>query len=191
MEQELYLKRIQDFYEQKKRMPSVREIRDFVIKTHSMRKTKQVIDQLVEEGFLRKDNKGFLQPTTEMLGIRKLGSVQAGFPSPAEEELSDTITLDEWLINNKQATYMLKVSGDSMIEAGIRPGDTALVERGIIPKNNDIVIAQVDGKWTMKYYQKKGSAVALVPANPKFPIIYPQYELRVEAVVTAIIRKLK
>lgn len=191
MEQEVYFQKIQDFYTKKMRMPSVREMRDKVIGTRSMRKTVQVIDKMIEEGLITKDGRGALRPTRAMLGIRELGTVQAGFPSPAEEELADTMTLDEWLIHNKQATYMLKVSGDSMIGAGICPGDTALVERGMTPKNNDIVIAQVDGKWTMKYYRKTGSSIALVPANPKFPTIYPQYELKVEAVVTAIIRKLK
>jgi SOS-response transcriptional repressor LexA len=62
------------------------------------------------------------------LGSTKiLGTVAAGFPSPAEGELVDTITIDEFLIVNKEATYMLKVSGDSMIEAGIHPGDMVLV----------------------------------------------------------------
>lgn len=84
---------------------------------------------------------------------------------------------------------MLEVKGQSMINAGIRPGDTALVERGREPRDGDIVIAQVDSKWTMKYYHVQGKRIALVPANPKFPTIYPKEELRVEAVVTAIIRK--
>lgn len=84
--------------------------------------------------------------------LRKLGTIEAGFPSPAEEELLDTITLDEWLIKRREATYMLEVKGLSMMNAGILPGDTALVERGREPKHGDIVIACVDGKWTMKYY---------------------------------------
>jgi len=62
-----------------------------------------------------------------------LGTVAAGFPSPAEEELVDTMTLDEYLITNKEATYLLKVGGDSMIEAGILPGDILVVERGLTP----------------------------------------------------------
>src|SRR5437867_12859489 len=75
--------------------------------------------------------------------------VTAGFPSPAEEELADTMTLDEYLITNKEATYILKVNGESMIDAGILPGDLLLVKRGIDPRDGDIVIAQVDREWTM------------------------------------------
>lgn len=122
--------------------------------------------------------------------LRKLGTIEAGFPSPAEEELLDTMTLDEWLIKRREATYMLEVKGLSMMNAGILPGDTALVERGRDPKHGDIVIACVDGKWTMKYYHiLANKKIALVPANPKFTPIYPQEELRVEAIVTAIIRR--
>lgn len=189
MEKMLAFEKITAFYEQKRRMPSVREVRDSIVRTHSIRQAKALIDTLVEEGLILRDARGRLQPTTAMMGIRELGVVEAGFPTNAEEEIADAITLDEWLIQDRPSTYMLKVSGESMIDAGIRPGDTALVERGRQPKNNDIVIACVDGKWTMKYYQKKGSAVVLVPANPKFPNIYPQEELKIEAVVTAIIRK--
>ena len=122
--------------------------------------------------------------------IRRLGVIEAGFPSPAEEELLDTMTLDEWLIKRREATYMLEVKGLSMMNAGILPGDTALVERGRDPKHGDIVIACVDGKWTMKFYHiLAGKRIVLVPANPKFSPIYPKEELRVEAIVIAIIRK--
>jgi repressor LexA len=122
--------------------------------------------------------------------IRRLGVIEAGFPSPAEEELLDTMTLDEWLIKRQEATYMLEVKGLSMMNAGILPGDTALVERGRDPKHGDIVIACVDGKWTMKFYHiLADKRIVLVPANPKFSPIYPREELRVEAIVIAIIRK--
>lgn len=122
--------------------------------------------------------------------IRKLGTIEAGFPSPAEEELLDTMTLDEWLIKRHEATYMLEVKGLSMMNTGILPGDTALVERGRDPRHGDIVIACVDGKWTMKFYHVlSDKRIVLVPANPKFSPIYPKEELRVEAIVIAIIRK--
>jgi len=121
--------------------------------------------------------------------VRVLGTVIAGFPSPAEEELVDTLSLDEFLIRNRQATFMLKVSGDSMREAGIMPGDLVIVDRGLAPKNGNIVIAEVDGEWTMKYLKKSGSDVWLVPANHQYKSIKPKKELRVAGVVTAVIRK--
>lgn len=183
------LAKIQAFYEKKRRMPTVREVAS-LIRSRSMKQATALIERLVASEMIERDTNGKLLPSRFFTSIRKLGLVEAGFPSPAEEELLDTMTLDEWLIRRREATYMLEIKGESMINAGIRPGDTALVERGREPKHGDIVIAQVDGKWTMKYYHigAKGR-IALVPANPKFPTIYPTEELRIEAVVTAIIRK--
>lgn len=181
--------KIRRFFDRKKRMPTYREIRDGILRTRSMKETKRFVDRLVEGGLVGRDTTGKLLPTGDFFGVRRLGTVEAGFPSPAEEELLDTMTLDEWLIGNREATFMLEVRGESMRDAGIRPGDTVLAERGRTPKDGDIVIAEVDHKWTMKYYRTGRQGVALVPANPAFRIIRPKEELRVEAVVTAVIRK--
>lgn len=183
------LEKLSAFFDTHKRMPTVREARDQIFKMRSMKQAKKLLDDLVDQGLLERDTTGKLLPTSFFTGIRTLGTVEAGFPSPAEEEIADVMTLDEWLINDRQSTYMLEVNGESMINAGIRPKDVAVVERGRSPKEGDIVIAQVDGKWTMKYYHLQKGQPVLVPANPKFPTIYPQEELRVEAVVRAIIRK--
>lgn len=84
---------------------------------------------------------------------------------------------------------MLEVKGDSMIDAGIQEGDLVLVERGREPKIGDIVIAEVDGGWTMKYYRKKGSTIYLEPANKRYGPIFPTHDLKIEAVVRGVIRK--
>ena len=99
------------------------------------------------------------------------------------------MTLDEYLITNKEATYILKVNGESMIEAGILPGDMLLVERGAEARDGDIVIAQIDSGWTMKYFRKRGRKVFLEAANQEYKPIHPQYELKIAAVVRAVIRK--
>ncbi|MDX9868997.1 MAG: LexA family transcriptional regulator, partial [Kiritimatiellia bacterium] len=115
--------------------------------------------------------------------LRLLGSVAAGFPSPAEESLLDTLSLDEYLVTRPEATFMLRVEGDSMVDAGILPGDTVLVERGRAPRNGDIVIACVDAAWTMKYFFKDSNGVRLEPANKKYGTIRPKSRLAVEGVV--------
>lgn len=130
-----------------------------------------------------------LMPGGYFYSIMVLGTVEAGWPSPAEEELSDTMSLDEYLIRRKEATYMLKVSGDSMIDAGIMPGDMVLVERGVAEKDGHIVIAEVDGKWTMKYLRKRNGKVYLEAANKKYKPIYPTQALKIAAVVRAVIRR--
>jgi len=76
-----------------------------------------------------------------------------------------------------------------MIGEGIMPGDLVIVEKGRTPKNGDVVIAEVDGDWTMKYFHKEGKEVYLEAANPKYPIIRPNQELKIGGVVTAVIRK--
>lgn len=147
------------------------------------------LGKLIDEGVLEKDSRGRLIPKNLYGNIGLLGYVEAGFPSPAEEELIDTMSLDEYLIANKEATFMLKVKGDSMINAGIMEGDMVLVERGRQPKVGQIVIAQVDGEYTMKYYKIKNGQPYLEPANEKYPNIYPEQDLRVEAIVNAVIRR--
>lgn len=148
-----------------------------------------VIQKFIKEGVLSKDKKGKLIPKRLYGNISLLGYVEAGFPSPAEEELIDTMSLDEYLIGNKEATFMLKVKGDSMIDAGIREGDMVLVERGKQAKPGQIVIAEVDGEYTMKYLRVKNGKHYLEAANEKYKPIYPKNELQVEAIVSAVIRK--
>ncbi|HEX2241764.1 MAG TPA: S24 family peptidase, partial [Gammaproteobacteria bacterium] len=113
----------------------------------------------------------------------------AGWPSPAEEELLDTMTLDEYLIENRDATYMLQVQGPSMKDAGIMDGDTVLVERTTNYKVGDIVVAEVDGEWTIKYLRKDRTGFYLEPANRDYSPLHPTSHLNVAAVVKAVIRK--
>ncbi len=179
-----------DFYGQNGRMPSFSELGD-LWGLKSKNAVSKVVDKLLKAGTLEKDKRGRLIPRSILHSVRLLGSVEAGFPSPAEEELADTISLDDMLIQDRKATFMLKVSGDSMSEAGILPDDMVVVDKGLSPKNGDIVIAQVDGEWTMKYFRKKGRGVMLVPANPKYKTIKPEINLTIAGVVTAVVRKYK
>ncbi len=84
---------------------------------------------------------------------------------------------------------MVRVSGDSMTEAGILPGDLVIVEKGRNPKTGDIVIAEVDGEWTMKYFRKEGKIVVLEAANSRHAPSCPQVELHLAGIVVAVIRK--
>lgn len=132
------------FYHENKRMPTYSEIAE-MFGWRSKNAVFKFIEKLVKLNIIEKDQKGKLIPTFCLNPLKVLGVVEAGFPSPAEEELLDTISLDRWLINNPTSTFMLKVTGVSMSEAGILPNDVVLVDRSLAPKNGDIVIAQVDG----------------------------------------------
>ena len=119
-----------------------------------------------------------------------LGLVEAGFPTPSEESLHENISLDDWIIDKKEASFMLKVKGDSMRDAGILDGDMVIVERTNSPKVGQIVVAEVDGSYTMKYFKKdKAGRAYLEAANPDFDPIYPTNDLRINAVVKAVVRK--
>jgi SOS-response transcriptional repressor LexA len=127
--------------------------------------------------------------TALMSDIRVLGVVEAGFPTPAEEQNLDTISLDEWLIPKRESTFMLKVKGESMKDAGIREGDMVIAERAHNAPTGSIVIAEVDGNWTMKYLRKDRQGTYFEPANDDFPIIRPHHSCSIAAVVRGVVRK--
>ena len=103
--------------------------------------------------------------------------------------LRDIISLDEYLITRPDSSFLLTVSGDSMIGEGIKAGDLVIVERGREPKSGDVILAEVDGEWTMKYFRRQGKEIVLEAANPQYPPIRPKSELRVGGVISAVIRK--
>lgn len=179
---------ISNFYSMNRRMPSYSEIGE-MLGLKSKNAVSKLVVKLEQLEVLRRDGKGRLIPGSIAFPLKVLGTVEAGFPSPAEEELTDSLSLDDYLIENQTATFLLKVSGDSMIEAGILPGDMVIVNKGQAPKSGDIVIAEVDGEWTMKYLEKRGGDIALIPANPRFKPIRPKNELKIGGVVTAVVRK--
>jgi SOS regulatory protein LexA len=182
------IKGIAAFLSKNRRMPSFSEI-GVIAGLSSKNAVFKLVNTLAQKGVIERDPRGRLIPRSIGAPLRVLGTVEAGFPSPAEEELADSLSLDAFLIQNPQATFLLKVSGDSMSEAGILPGDMVIVDKGQVPKSGDIVIAEVDGQWTMKYLRKRGDSVSLVPANPNYRPIKPKTELKIAGVVTAVVRK--
>ena len=180
---------LRSFYKQEGRAPSYAEMAG-LFGYKSKNAVYQPVNKLIDLNYLTRSENGRIGFTPKITGgIAVLGSVQAGFPSPAEEELVDTLSLDEFLVRRPEATYLLTVSGDSMIEAGIQPGDLVLVEKGGAPKKNDIVIAQVDGEWTMKYFGKDKTGVYLDPANSKYTRIRPERCMAIGGIVKAVVRK--
>ena len=182
------IRKIARFYNQKGRMPSFSEIAEMT-GFRSKNAVYKLVNNLEKLKVLERDDKGRLIALSIAAPVKLLGTVEAGFPSPAEEELADNLSLNDLLIQNPEATFLLKVSGDSMSAAGILPGDMVLVDKGEQAKNGDIVIAEVDGEWTMKYLKKQGENVVLMPANPKYQPIRPKKELKIAGVVTAVVRK--
>ena len=184
-----YKEELYTFYKKVGRMPSYQEATN-IFKLKSKDSAFNAIQKLLAIGAVKKDSKGKLIPNSKFnSSIKLLGLVEAGFPTPAEEQNLDQITLDEWLINDRSASFMLKVKGDSMVEAGINQGDFVIVERTNTAPIGKIVIAEVDGQWTIKYLRKDSQGFYLEPANKKYKNIRPKEDLSINAVVKAVIRK--
>ncbi|MDD5252144.1 MAG: transcriptional repressor LexA, partial [Patescibacteria group bacterium] len=179
------IQKLKRFFAENRRMPSYSELAE-ILDFKSKNAARYQADKWLAAGVLSRGAGGRLTPGRLMRPVRVLGTVEAGWPSPAEEEQADAISLDDWLIENKEASFMLKVSGDSMIEAGIMPGDVVLLTRGRQAKDGDIVVAEVDKEWTIKFFEKRGGRVRLLPANRKYRPIEPRDEMRVAGVVTAV-----
>ena len=120
-----------------------------------------------------------------------LDSVSAGFPSPATDYVENKLDLNDYLVKHPAATFIVKASGPSMIEAGILSGDLLIVDRSIAPKNDNIVIASVFGDLTVKKLCKKGSTLFLISANNDYPSIEVKEEMEcfIWGVVTYVIHK--
>lgn len=119
--------------------------------------------------------------------------VRAGFPSPADDYVCDTLDLNEHLIPHREATFFVRAKGLSMIGAGIRDNDLLVVDRSLTPNHHSIVIAVIDGEFTVKRLFKRGNKIRLLAENPDFPPIDLQdgQELQVWGVVTSVIHRLR
>ena len=116
--------------------------------------------------------------------------VPAGFPSPGDDYIDQTLDLNE-LVKHPSDTFLVKVEGDSMINAGIHDGDILVVDRALEADNNKVVVANLDGELTVKRLSIKDTTVLLMPDNPKYePIeIRPLSDFRIMGVVTFVIHK--
>jgi DNA polymerase V len=119
------------------------------------------------------------------------GTISAGFPSPAEDHIEQALDLNELLIQHPAATFFVKVEGQSMIDAGIHSGDILVVDKAIVAQHNKVVVAVVNGEFTVKRIHLKGENILLVPENKTFhPIeIGREMDFQIWGVVTYVIHK--
>lgn len=127
------------------------------------------------------------------VGDLRPGSVQAGFPSPAEDHLVQRVDLMAELIKHPQASYLLRIRGDSMTGVGIFDGDVVLVDRAISPRSGQVVVAVVDNEFVCKTLQLRAGRIKLKAANPTYPDIVPteSQTVQVWGVVVAAIKQFK
>lgn len=157
----------------------------------------KVVTALVKGGFLEKDPKGRIK----ILDIQEeggghmpmilplFGPIRAGFAAPAEEQAEEQVTLESYLVRDKKSTFLLRVKGDSMINAGIQEGDLVIVERGANPRVGDIVVGVLDGEYTLKRLRKDKGKYYLQAENDAYPDLYAMEELQTAGVVRGVVRK--
>lgn len=121
-----------------------------------------------------------------------MGKVAAGFPSPAEDYVEGSLDLNTYLIKHPSATFFVRVTGDSMIGAGIHPDDLLIVDRALEPVDRKVVIAVVDGNLTVKRFRLRGGRVFLEAENDAYPPQEMKGEMgfQVWGVVTSVIHPL-
>lgn len=157
----------------------------------------KVVNVLTREGHLEKDPKGRIkiielqeaEDRPAPMTLPLFGPISAGFAAPVEEQAEELITLDTYLVRDKASTFLLRVRGDSMIEAGIHEGDMVVVERGAEPRVNEIVVGVLDGEYTLKRLKRDKGKYYLQAENPSYPDMFALEELQVAGVVRAVIRK--
>jgi len=119
--------------------------------------------------------------------------VPAGFPSPADDHAESRLDLNEYLINQAESTFFVRIKGDSMVDAGILDNDIVIVDRSKSAAINDIVLASIDGEFTVKVLTKNNTGPYLMPANKEFKPIYIEEgsQFEIWGVVTGSVRKFK
>lgn len=179
------LNQVKEFYFKNSRMPTYREM-TVLLGVSSIGAVAYCVKKWISEGIFSLEGKNLI-PNNNFFAIPLLGSIKAGIPSQ-EEEYFDTYSFKKLLFKNPDDTFALRVSGDSMIDEGIKDGDVVVLDRNRTPKDKDVVAAFIDEEWTLKYFMKENGKVYLKPANKKYKNIYPQQSLELGGVVINVIR---
>lgn len=120
-------------------------------------------------------------------------AVRAGFPSPASDYIESSLDFNDLLINETATTFVVRAEGESMLGAGIFPGDFLVVDRSLVARAGDVVIAALDGEFTVKRLRQSEGRFVLAPENPAYPIVAvdENSELSIWGVVTFVIHRLQ
>ena len=182
-----YLSRLQDYYARHKVLPSYARIGSLV-GLNSKASVAGMVLRLKAEGFLESSPDRRLKPGRRFFERPVAESVQAGMPTPASDMRLDSLSIDEQLIANPSKTVLVKVKGDSMIDAGIHPGDTVVVEKRASANVGDIVVAILNNEFTLKRFEREKGRIVLRPENKAYPVIRPKGDAEIFGVVVGLFR---
>ena len=181
-----YLETLQSFYRKNKRLPSYSEMLT-LFGLASKNAIHKIVKKLIATGYLYQLS-GKLAPAKLFFQAPLLGNVKAGFPTGAEEDLN-FMSLDEYLVDKPGSSFMLRVAGDSLEGIGIYKEDIVILEKAKEASRGEIVLALIDGEWTLKIIEKVNGMTVLRSANPKYPDFYPHLSLEIFGIVRSVIRK--
>lgn len=179
--------------------PSLSEMAKF-LQVKSKNAVSKFLDQLEDKGYIAISGKARGIKILDTLGqsIQKgmfmapiVGTVQAGMPTLAEENIEEWINLPQTLVKRRQDVFLLRVRGDSMKNAGILEKDLVIVSPTKDVKHNDIVVALLRDEATVKRFIKVNGRLYLKPENDNYKNIYPQNEWTVQGKVVGVIRNLE
>lgn len=183
-----YLSKLRDYYARHRVLPSYARIGS-LIGLSSKGSVAEMVLRLKAEGFLESSPDKRLKPGRRFFERAVAESVQAGLPAPAADiSAPETITVDERLIPNPSRSVLVKVKGDSMIDAGIHDGDTVVVEKRFSANVGDIIVAIIDNEFTLKRYGREQGRVVLRPENKAYPVIRPKGNAEIFGVVVGLFR---
>ncbi|HSC94387.1 MAG TPA: LexA family transcriptional regulator [Burkholderiales bacterium] len=183
-----YLAKLRDYYTRHRVLPSYSRIGSLV-GLSSKASVAQMVQRLKGEGFLESSPDRRLKPGPRFFERPFASSkVAAGSPSAVADDLQDDVAIDQELVRHPSRTVLVTVKGDSMIEAGLLPGDKVVVERRHTAAEGDIVVAIVDNESTIKRLVKERGRFILKPENKAYPVLRPK-ELEIFGVVVGSYRK--
>jgi repressor LexA len=183
-----YLLKLQDYYAKHRVMPSYATLGELVGLSSKASVAELVLrlkaERLVESTPDRrlKPGKRFFERTIEE-------SVHAGMPHPAFDSRPETVSIDDYLVYHPSKTTLITVKGDSMIDAGIHDGDIVVVEKRATANVNDLVVAIVEGDFTLKRLGREKGRMVLIPENKAYPVIRPKEDLEIFGVVVGQFRR--
>ena len=182
-----YLGRLQDYYAKHRVLPSYARI-GALVGLNSKASVAEMVLRLKGEGFLQSTPDKRLKPGKRFFERPVAESVRAGMPSPAADTAPETLAIDAHLVANPSRTLLIKVKGDSMIDAGILDGDTVVVEKRASADIGDIVVAIIDNEFTLKRLARDKGRIVLRPENKAYPVIRPKDDLEIFGVVVGQFR---
>jgi SOS-response transcriptional repressor LexA len=184
-----YLEKLQDYYAEHKVIPSYSVLAGlWGISAKSW--VSECVKRYEEAGYLDWTPDKQLKPGRRFFERRLADSpVQAGLPSAAVSDGHDLVTIDDYVVPHPSRTVLIRVKGDSMIDAGIHEGDLLVVEVQSHAQTGEIVVAIVDNEFTVKYLQRERNDYVLKPANKAYPVIRPRGRMEIFGVMAGLVRR--